>query len=78
MNRVDYLHKTYRLAKERARKERILMMTRSEPNRNANGTSGYAVKEGTNQGMVLAHRTVRSTNNWQKNSGVYSQAPNNT
>ena len=76
MNRFDYLHKTYRLAQERARKERILMMTRSEPNRNANGTSGYAVKNGTNQGMVLAHRTVRSTNNWQQNLGVYSQAPN--
>lgn len=64
MNRFDYLHKTYRQARERSRKERILMMSRSEPNINANGTSGYAVKQGINQGMVLAHRTVRSTNNW--------------
>ncbi len=64
MNRFDYLHKTYRLAKEKARKERILMMSRSEPNIYANGTSGYAVKQGTNQGKILAHHTVRSTNNW--------------
>jgi len=64
MNRFDYLHKTYRLAREKARKERILMMSRSEPNIHANGTSGYAVKEGTNQGKILAHHTARSTNNW--------------
>ena len=64
MNRFDYLHKTYRIAQDRKRKERILMMTRSEPNINANGTSGYAVKQGTNTGKVLAHRTARSTNNW--------------
>jgi len=64
MNRFDYLLNAYRIAQERARTERILMKTRSEPNINANGTSGYAVKEGTNRGTVLAHRTVRSTNNW--------------
>ena len=64
MNRYDYLLKSYREQKMRERKDKILMKSRSEVNVNGNGTSGYAVKQGTNQGMVLAHRTARSTNNW--------------
>jgi|TARA_B100001094_G_scaffold1543_1_gene1363 hypothetical protein len=47
----------------RARKERILMMSRSEPNINGSGTSGYTVKSGENTGKVLKHISVTSSNN---------------
>jgi len=58
MNRFDHLLNAYREQKMRERKERILMKTRSEVNVNGNGTSGYAVKQGTNTGLVLNHITV--------------------
>ena len=65
MNRFDHLHKTYREAKMKARKERILMMSRSEPNINGSGTSGYTVKSGENTGKVLKHISVTSSNSLQ-------------
>jgi hypothetical protein len=47
----------------RERKERILMMSRSEANINGSGTSGYTVKSGENTGKVLKHISVTSSNN---------------
>lgn len=64
MNRFDHLHRMYRTERERERKRRILNATRSEVDINANGTSGYVIKHGPNEGRVLAHRSPKSTNNW--------------
>ena len=50
-------------AKENA-KIKALLKNRSEVNINGNGTSGYVVKTGTNEGKILAHNSTKSTNNW--------------
>jgi len=63
MNRFDHLLNSYREQKMRERKERILMMSRSEANINGSGTSGYTVKSGENAGKVLKHISVTSSNN---------------
>ena len=64
MNRFDHLHKLYRESKMRERKRNILNHARHEVDINGNGTSGYVVKHGSNKDRVLAHRSVKSTNNW--------------
>ena len=64
MDRYSHLLSTYRKNKEIARKERILQSSRKEVDINANGTSGYVVKEGQNTNKVLGHRVVKSTDNW--------------
>lgn len=64
MNRHTHLLSTYRKNKEIQRKERILQSSRKEVDINANGTSGYVVKEGQNADKVLGHRVVKSTDNW--------------
>jgi hypothetical protein len=64
MNRFDHLHRMYREAKMRERKRKILNHNRSEVDINANGTSGYVVKNGPNVGRILAHNSPKSTNNW--------------
>ena len=64
MDRYSHLLSTYRKNKEIARKERILQSSRKEVDINANGTSGYVVKEGQNADKVLGHRVVKSTDNW--------------
>jgi ABC-type siderophore export system fused ATPase/permease subunit len=45
-------------------KVKVLFGARKEVDINGEGTSGYVVKHGTNKGKVLAHRVVKSTNNW--------------
>jgi len=64
MDRYSHLLSTYRKNKEIQRKERILQSSRKEVDINANGTSGYVVKEGQNADKVLGHRVVKSTDNW--------------
>ncbi len=58
MNRFDHLHKQYREARVKARKNAILARSRLNVDTNAGGTSGYTVKQGTNTGLVLNHITV--------------------
>jgi hypothetical protein len=64
MNRFDYLLKHYRESREKDRKDRILMRSRSEPNIWHGGTQGYVVKAGENTGKYLSHHSPKSTNNW--------------
>jgi len=64
MNRFDHLHRMYREEKQRERKRNILNHARHEVDINGNGTSGYVVKHGHNEGKILAHRSPKSTNNW--------------
>jgi hypothetical protein len=45
-------------------KAKALFSSRSEVDINANGTSGYVIKHGPHKGKVLAHRIVKSNNNW--------------
>ena len=47
------------------KKVKAMFSSRSEVDINANGTSGYVVKHGPNKGKVLAHKSIKSTNNWQ-------------
>jgi hypothetical protein len=58
MNRFDHLHKQYREARVKARKNAILARSRVNVDTNAGGTSGYTVKHGANTGLVLNHITV--------------------
>jgi|TARA_E500000318_G_scaffold68525_1_gene63335 hypothetical protein len=46
------------------KKAKAMFSSRSEVDINANGTSGYVVKHGPNKGKVLAHKSIKSTNNW--------------
>jgi len=46
------------------KKVKAMFSSRSEVDINANGTSGYVVKHGPNKGKVLAHKSIKSTNNW--------------
>jgi hypothetical protein len=64
MNRFDHLHKQYREARVKARKERLLQQSRPIVDANANGTQGYVVKQGPNIGKILAHNSPKSNNNW--------------
>jgi len=45
-------------------KTKALFTARKEVDINANGTSGYIVKHGSNKGKLLAHTVKKSTNNW--------------
>ena len=58
MNRFDHLHKQYREARVKARKNAILARSRLNVDTNAGGTSGYTVKHVANTGLVLNHITV--------------------
>jgi len=40
------------------------MSNRQEVDINGNGTSGYKVKSGVNEGKILAHNNTKSTTNW--------------
>ncbi len=64
MDRHSFMLRQYREQSHKKRTEKILMAARSEVAINANGTSGYAVKSGANQGKILAHKNTKSTNNW--------------
>ena len=45
---------------EKERKEKLLLKSRKEVDINANGTSGYKIKEGINKDKVLGHITIKS------------------
>ena len=64
MNRFSYLLKKYTSDSVMAKKAMTLFSARKEVDINANGTQGYVVKHGSNAGKALAHRAVKSTNNW--------------
>lgn len=65
MNRFSHLLKKHTRDSELAKKAMTLFSARKEVDINANGTQGYVVKHGPNKGKALAHRIVRSNNNWQ-------------
>jgi hypothetical protein len=64
MDRHSFMLKKYSEQKLREKKEKDLWRARQEVDINANGTSGYTVKDGPNKGRVLGHRVTKSTNNW--------------
>lgn len=64
MNRFSHLLKKYTENSVLAKKAMTLFSARKEVDINANGTQGYVVKHGSNAGKALAHRAVRSNNNW--------------
>ena len=45
---------------EKEKKEKLLLKSRKEVDINANGTSGYKIKEGINKDKVLGHITIKS------------------
>ena len=62
MNRFDHLHKTYREARVRARKEAILAKSRPEVGINAGGANAYRVQNGVNAGRDLKHISTHKDN----------------
>ena len=63
-DRFTHLFKARHKAQTLLQKVKVLFGARKEVDINANGTSGYIVKHGTNKGKVLAHNITKSTNNW--------------
>ena len=63
MARFTHLLSQFAKNKDHERRTRLLDSSRKEVNINANGTSGYTVKEGVNKGRVLGHNSTKSTNN---------------
>jgi len=64
MDRHSFMLKQYSEQQQRNKKIKQLWRARLEVDANANGTSGYVVKEGVNAGKILAHHNTKSTNNW--------------
>ena len=64
MDRHSFMLAQYSEQQLRKKKEHILLKNRAEVGINANGTSGYVVKNGANKNKILAHKTTKSTNNW--------------
>ena len=64
MQRHSYMLKQYSEQQLRKKKLHELWKSRGEVEVNANGTSGYVVKQGVNTGKILAHKNTKSTNNW--------------
>jgi len=50
---------------ENVRKENVLLAARKEVDINANGTTGYMIKNGSNKGKVLEHISVKPRNSFQ-------------
>ena len=63
-SRFTHLFKARNKEHLKEEKTKVLFGARKEVDINGEGTSGYVVKHGTNKGKVLAHRVVKSTNNW--------------
>ena len=59
----DLIYKNFQ-NKKIEKSNKFLLQNRKEVDINANGTQGYVVKHGPNAGKALAHRAVKSTNNW--------------
>ena len=64
MDRHSYMLKKYSEQQTRKKKEMELWRARQEVEVNGNGTSGYVVKSGANKDKILAHSSIKSTNNW--------------
>ena len=64
MDRHSFMLKKHSEQQTRKKKEMELWRARQEVEVNANGTSGYKIKEGANKDKILAHNSTRSTNNW--------------
>ena len=64
MERHSYMLKQYSEQQLRKKKEMELWRARQEVEVNANGTSGYVVKNGPNKDKILGHQSTKSTNNW--------------
>ena len=63
-DRFTHLFKARNKEHLKEEKSKVLFSARKEVDINANGTSGYIVKHGTNKGKVLAHKITKSTDNW--------------
>lgn len=55
----DLIAKNYH-DKKKEQSEKLLLKNRKEVEINANGTSGYKIKHGQNEGKVLGHISVKS------------------
>ena len=64
MDRHSYMLKQYSEQQTRKKKEMELWRARQEVEVNGHGTSGYVVKQGANEGKILAHQSTKSTRNW--------------
>jgi hypothetical protein len=64
MARFSHLLKNYAKNSSIARKAMVMFSAKKEVDINGNGTSGYLVKHGKNEGKILGHKSVKSTNNW--------------
>jgi hypothetical protein len=64
-SRFTHLFKKREQERTLAEKVKALFSARTEVDINANGTSGYVVKHGSNKGRVLGHNATKSNNNWQ-------------
>jgi len=64
IDRFSHLLKSYTTNSRLAKKAMTMFSARKEVEINGNGTSGYVVKHGPNEGKVLGHRSTKSTNNW--------------
>lgn len=56
--------KKYSEQQTRKKKIQALWKARTEVEINGGGTSGYVIKNGANKDKILAHNSVKSTNNW--------------
>ena len=64
MDRHSYMLKQYSEQQALNRKLKELWKARVEVDINANGTSGYVVKNGANKDKILAHCSTGYTRNW--------------
>lgn len=55
MDRFGHLLRQYTRAQQTIRKQKALWSARKEVEINGNGTSGYVIKHGPRQGVVLGH-----------------------
>ncbi len=55
MGRFTSLLNNFAKNAKHKRQNEVLARTKEEVNINANGTSGYTIKEGSNRGKVLGH-----------------------
>jgi hypothetical protein len=54
-NRFETLLAGFSKGKVKEQKDKVLFEARKEVEINANGTSGYKIKSGSNEGKVLGH-----------------------
>ena len=64
MDRHSFMLKQYSEQRANNKKAFEMWKARGEVDVNANGTSGYVVKHGSNKGKILGHRSTKANNNW--------------